>query len=96
MLDRIALGFAKLPQNYYTDAVLALPDTEEQTGEIDADYTELKEVLTQILGTMKPGGRLRIGQPKEEKVTKEAILAGFLVETDNHQVKSRFWRMLTI
>jgi Fe-S cluster assembly protein DRE2 N-terminus len=87
MLDRIALNFANLPPNHYTEAILALPTTEETPGEVDADYNELKSVFDKILDTMQPGGRIRIGQPKNE-LTKEAILAGFLVETGNEQVSS--------
>jgi hypothetical protein len=87
MLDRIALNFANLPQNHYTEAIFALPSTEEKSGEIDADYNELKLVFPKILDTMQPGGRLRIGQPTDQ-ITKEAILAGFLVETENQQVPS--------
>ena len=85
MLDRIALNFAILPQNHYAEATLALPSTEEKPGEVEADYNELKLVFPKILDTMQPGGRLRIGQPTDQ-ITKEAILAGFLVETQNEQV----------
>jgi len=85
MLDRIALNFVQLPQSHYTEAILALPDTEETSGEVDKDYAELKAVLSQILDAMKPGGRLLIGRANEQ-VAKDAILAGFLVETENQQV----------
>ena len=85
MLDRIALNFACLPQNHYTEAIFALPSTEEKSGEINADYKELKLVFPKILDTMQPGGRLRIGQPTDQ-ITKEAILSGFLVETEDQQV----------
>ena len=85
MLDRIALNFAKLPQNHYKEAILALPSTEESFGEVDADYNELQRVFGKILDTMQPGGRIRIGQPSEQ-FTKEAILRGFLIESENQQV----------
>jgi Fe-S cluster assembly protein DRE2 N-terminus len=88
MLDRIALNFANLPQNHYSEAILALPSTEEASGEIDADYNELKAVMNKILETMKPGGRIQIGQPSSDQITKEAILAGFLIENENQQVSS--------
>jgi len=85
MLDRIALNFAQLPQSHYTEAILALPNTEETSGEVDKDYIELKAVLSKILDAMQPGGRVSIGRANEQ-IAKEAILAGFLVETDNQQV----------
>jgi hypothetical protein len=85
MLDRIALNFANLPANHYTEAILALPSTEEASGEVDRDYQELKSVFTKILETMQPGGRVRIGQAGDA-IAKDAVLAGFLVETDNSQV----------
>lgn len=87
MLDRIALGFAQLPQGYYVEAMLALPPTEETPGEIDTAYMELHTVFIKILNAMQPGGHVRIGHPKEV-ITKEAILAGFLIETQNGQVVS--------
>jgi hypothetical protein len=85
MLDRIALNFAQLPQSHYTEAILALPNTEETSGEVDKDYAELKAVFSKILDAMQPGGRVLIGRATEQ-VSKEAILAGFLVETENQQV----------
>jgi anamorsin len=85
MLDRIALNFANLPANHYTEAILALPSTEEASGEVNRDYQELKSVFTKILETMKPAGRVRIGQAGDA-IIKDAVLAGFLVETDNSQV----------
>jgi hypothetical protein len=85
MLDRIALNFAILPSNYYSEAILVLPADEETSNEIENDYTELKSVFTKILETLQPGGKVRIGQPKAE-FTKDAILAGFLVESQNSQV----------
>ena len=88
MLDRIALSFANLPQNHYAEAILALPPTEETPGEIDTDYNELKVVMNKILETMRPGGRIRIGQPSSDQITKEAILTGFLIENENQQVYS--------
>lgn len=87
MLDRIALNFANLPINHYAEAILALPDTEEKSGEVGADYNELKKVFGKVLKTMQPGGRIHIGQPSEQ-ITKEAILAGFIVENENQQVDS--------
>jgi len=85
MLDRIALNFAQLPQSHYTEAILALPNTEETSGEFDKDYAELKAVFSKLVDAMQPGGRLLIGRANDQ-VTKEAILAGFLVETENQQV----------
>jgi hypothetical protein len=82
MLDRIALNFAQLPQSHYTEAILALTNTEETSGEVDKDYIELKAVLSKILDAMQPGGRVLIGRANEQ-IAKEAILAGFLVETEN-------------
>jgi hypothetical protein len=84
MLDRIALNHANLPQSHYTEAILALPSTEEKSGEIDAGYNELKLVFSKVLDSMQPGGRLRIGQPTDQ-IKKDAILTGFLVETENQQ-----------
>src|SRR5204863_1514661 len=49
MLDRIALNFANLPPNHYTEAILAHTPTEEQFGDIDVDYHELKLVFNKIL-----------------------------------------------
>jgi hypothetical protein len=86
MLDRIALNFANLPPNHYTEAILALPSTEENSGELDADYKELKSVFTKILETMQPGGRVRIGGAGQH-ITHDAVLAGFLVENDDSQVR---------
>ena len=85
MLDRIALNFAKLPHSHYSEAIFALPPSEESPEEFENDYTELKSVFPKILSTMQPGGRVRIGSAKEE-ITKEAILAGFVIETQNQQV----------
>jgi hypothetical protein len=85
MLDRIALYFAILPSNYYNEAILVLPAHEETSNEINNDYTEFKSVLTKILETMQPGGKVRIGQP-ETDFTKDAVLAGFLIESQNSQV----------
>lgn len=85
MLDRIALNFVNLPANHYSEAILALPPTEEKAGEVENDYTELKAVFLKILDTMQAGGRIRIGQAKDE-VTKDAILAGFLIESQHNQV----------
>jgi hypothetical protein len=85
MLDRIAVNFAFLPSNYYSESILVLPAEEETSNEINNDYTELKSVLTKILETMKPGGKVGIGQP-ETDFTKDAILAGFLIESQNSQV----------
>jgi hypothetical protein len=86
MLDRIALNFAQLPSSYYAEAILALPSTEEKVGEVDADYTELRAVLGKVLDTMRPGGRIKVGRPGEQFV-KGAILLGFLVESDNQEVR---------
>lgn len=86
MLDRIALNFAHLPSNYYKEAILALPSTEEASGEVDADYNELKVVLGKVLESLQGGGRVRVGDASED-VRKEAILAGFLVEHENQQVR---------
>ena len=85
MLDRIALNFVQLPQSHYTEAILALPNTEETSGQVDKDYAELKAVFSKILDSMQPGGRVLIGRANEQ-VTKEAILSGFLVENENQQV----------
>jgi Fe-S cluster assembly protein DRE2 N-terminus len=85
MLDRIASNFVQLPSSYYTEAILALPSTEEWAGEVDADYNELGGVLGKVLLTMVPGGRIKVGQPGDQ-VLKEAILAGFLVERQGDQV----------
>src|SRR5271155_1975085 len=85
MLDRIALNFVQLPQSLYTEAILALPNTEEASGEVDNDYAELKATFSKVLDALHPGGRVLIGRANEQ-VAKEAILAGFLVETDNQQV----------
>ena len=95
MLDRIALNFVNLPANHYADAFLALPPTEEETGEVENDYKELKAVLSKILETMQPGGKIRIGQPKED-VTQEAIITGFLVESQDNQVCYLYSSLLLI
>jgi Fe-S cluster assembly protein DRE2 N-terminus len=93
MLDRIALNFANLPVNHYSEAILALPTTEESSGEFEEDYNQLVTAFSKILNTMRAGGRVRIGSPTAQ-VTKEAILAGFLVETDSNQVHTHL--LLTI
>jgi len=85
MLDRIALNFAPLPPSTYSEAVLALPSTEEKPGELNNAYTELKNVFDKIINTLTPGGRIRIGQP-QDSVKSDAVLAGFLVEQDGEQV----------
>ena len=85
MLDRIALNFVQLPRSLYTEAILALPSTEEASGEVDKDYAELKAVFSKVLDALRPGGRVLIGRANDQ-VTKEAIFSGFLVETDNRQV----------
>ena len=95
MLDRIALNFAQLPQSHYTEAILALPNTEETSGEVDKDYIELKAVLSKILDAMQPGGRVSIGRANEQ-IAKEAILAGFLVETENQVHLNPNGHVLTI
>jgi hypothetical protein len=87
MLDRIALDFANLPVNHYSEAILALSTTEESSGEREADYDQLVPVLSKILNTMRAEGRVRIGSPTAQ-VTKEAIIAGFLVETDSNTVRT--------
>jgi Fe-S cluster assembly protein DRE2 N-terminus len=87
MLDRIALDFAPLPPSTYSEAILALPPTEEKRGELENAYSELKNVFDKIINTLRPGGRLRIGQP-QEYVRSDAVLAGFLVEQDGEQVSS--------
>ena len=94
MLDRIALNFAYLPPSHYSEAILALPSTEEKVGEVDAGYNELAPVLSKLLETMQPGGRIKLGNAGE-KIVKDAILAGFLVENENQQVSLAFhdsWR----
>jgi len=96
MLDRIALNFAYLPPSHYAEAILALPNPEENVGEVDADYNELPPVLCKLLETMQPGGRIKVGNAGE-KIVKEAILAGFLVENENQQVSLAFqdsWRVI--
>jgi hypothetical protein len=85
MLDRIALNFAYLLPSHYSEAILARPKTEEKVGEVDAAYTELTAVFGKLLGTMQPRGRIKIGSAGEQ-VIKDAILAGFLVATENHEV----------
>jgi hypothetical protein len=85
MLDRIALDFAYLPPSHYSEAILALPNTQEAVGEVDADYGELKMVLDKLLNTMQPGGRIRIGAGGAQ-LSRDAILAGFFVETENQEV----------
>jgi Fe-S cluster assembly protein DRE2 N-terminus len=85
MLDRISLGFARLPRNHYKKALLALPNLEEAAGEFDADYAEFKAVLSTVLESLQVGGRVHIGRPSED-VMKEAILSGFLIETGNGEV----------
>jgi len=87
MLDRIALNFAYLPSNHYSEAILALPSIEEKLGETEADYGELRAVLGKLLGTMQPSGRIKIGSAGEPFI-KDAILAGFLVETENQEVRA--------
>ena len=89
MLDRIALNFAYLPPSHYAEAILALPNPEENVGEVDADYNELPPVLCKLLETMQPGGRIKLGNAGE-KIVKDAILAGFLVENENQQVTLGF------
>jgi hypothetical protein len=86
MLDRIALNFVNLPSSHYSEAIFALPSTEEEAGEVENDYRELRAVLPKILETMQPGGKLRIGQAKED-ISKDAILAGFLIESQNNEVQ---------
>jgi hypothetical protein len=85
MLDRIALNFVNLPQNYYSEALLALPNQEEKEGEVTSDYNELKQVFPKLVATMKPGGTIIIGSPSEE-IKRQAILSGFLTELKNDQV----------
>jgi hypothetical protein len=85
MLDRIAMNLAVLPSNHYNEAILALPPNEETTNEIESAYIELKTVFTNVLETMRPGGQIRIGQPKQS-FTKDALLSGFLIETRDSQV----------
>ena len=92
MLDWINLNFVNLPANYYSHAIFALPTTEEKPKEGETDFKELKLVLSQILETMQPGGKVKIGQPTEE-MKKEAILAGFLVESEDNQVMSELYRV---
>ena len=90
MLDRIALNFANLPAGFYKDAILALPATEESSGEVDLDYIEFRNVFGKVLEAMQPAGRIRVGKPSEQ-FTKDAVLAGFLIETENDQVHSLFY-----
>jgi Fe-S cluster assembly protein DRE2 N-terminus len=85
MLDRIACNVVSLPLNHYSQVILATDTTERLPGEMDVDYAELETGLPQILAAMRSGGRLRIGRGSTE-ITKEAILAGFLVEMDDYQV----------
>lgn len=94
MLDRIVLNLAILPSSHYNEAIVALPPGEEPTKEIENDYNELKSVFAKILETMRPGGQIRIGQPNQA-FTKEAILAGFLIELQESQVIC-FFSQLTI
>jgi hypothetical protein len=85
MLDRIACNVVSLPLNHYSQVMLSTDPTETLLGESDVDYAELVSSLPQILAAMRSGGRLRIGRGSSE-LTKEAILAGFLVEMDGEQV----------
>jgi hypothetical protein len=85
MLDRIAYNVVNLPLNHYSQVMLSTDPTETLLGESDVDYAELVSSLPQILAAMRSGGRLRIGRGSSE-LTKEAILAGFLVEMDDEQV----------
>lgn len=86
MLDRIALNFVNLPQSQYKEAILALPALEETPGEVDKDYAELTAVFNKVIDAMQPGGRVSVGRGANEKFIKEAMLAGFLIETENQQV----------
>jgi hypothetical protein len=94
MLDRIALNFAQLPREHYTEAILALPTSEETPNQLDNDYAELKLVFNKILETMRAGGRLHIG-PASDTIKKEAILSGFLIHHENTKVQIP-WKNLII
>lgn len=83
-LNQIALNLVNLPPNYYSEAILALPST-DTSPDYDPSYTELENALPQILATMNAGGHIRIGNPPPQ-FKKEALLAGFLLETQNNQV----------
>jgi len=86
MLDRIAMNFVRLPENQYKEAVLALPTTEETSGEVDKDIAELTTVFNKVLNALQPGGRVFVGRAANETFTKEAVLAGYLIELENQQV----------
>lgn len=86
MLDRIALNFVNLPQSQYKESILALPALEETSGEVDKDYAELAAVFNKVIDAMQPGGRVSVGRGANEKFIKEAMLGGFLIETENQQV----------
>jgi Fe-S cluster assembly protein DRE2 N-terminus len=88
MLDRIALNFAQLPENHYSEARLALSSQEERDGRVTNDYTELQPVLPKLLLAMKPGGRVLVGNPPEELI-RQALLTGFLTDLQNNQVHHR-------
>ena len=89
MLDQIALNFIYLPPSCYAEVILVLPSTEMNVGELDTDYSELPPVLSKLLETMQPGGRIKLRNARE-KIIKETILAGFLVKNENQQVPLGF------
>lgn len=84
MLDRLSLSLVSLPEATY-DLILVLADA-------DSSRTESKklldrDVLSRIVRSLKPGGRLKSQDGKfaadDAEERREAIFAGLLVEGDD-------------
>lgn len=84
MLDRLSLSLVSLPEATY-DIVLILADADNT--QIESRRLVNREVLSRIVRSLKPGGRLRsqdggfAADGTEER--REAIFAGMLVEGDD-------------
>ena len=81
MLDRLSLSLVSLPEATY-DVILILADAKDTC--IESQKLLNRDVLSRIVRSMKPGGRLRSQDGKyatdNEEERREAILAGLLVE----------------
>ena len=81
MLDRLSLSLVRLPQSTY-DTILVLTDADNTRHESKKLLS--REILSQIVTALKPGGKLQNQDGKfvadDDEEWKEAILAGLVVE----------------
>ncbi len=84
MLDRLSLSLVSLPEATY-DIILVLADADNTRAESKKLLN--RDVLSRIVRSLKPGGRLKSQDGKfatdDAEERREAIFAGLLVEGDD-------------